>query len=209
MRPGRAPLSLVALQARFCDEEKCPALLERARWPAGPTCPHCDVIGQASRLKARPGKFACLDWGNLGACTGTVAEVDHQIVNFHPSALSGLSWINWNHRPASVGITVRLRSEFAVADPRPGLVGDVTPLFARCLSVVLDKDGADPGGDDATLCLAGIGHGIAHDAHPASPPSGAQHLGDCGLQSLMRIGDDQLDTAQTATRERAQKFAPV
>ena len=118
VRPGRVPLSLVALQARFCDEEKCLALLERARWPAGPTCPHCGVIGHASRLKARPGQFACLDWGNLGACTGTVAEVDHQIVNIHPSALSGLSWINWNHRPASVGITVRLRSEFAITDPR-------------------------------------------------------------------------------------------
>jgi transposase-like protein len=78
MKPGRDPLSLVALQARFADEEKCLALLERARWPAGPTCPHCGVTGHASRLKARPGQFACLDCGkSFSVTSGTPMHKTH------------------------------------------------------------------------------------------------------------------------------------
>ena len=61
MKPGRDPLTLTELQRRFCDEEKCLSFLERARWPAGPTCPRCGSIDHASRITTRPGEFTCLD----------------------------------------------------------------------------------------------------------------------------------------------------
>jgi len=78
MKPRRDPLTLAALQARFSDEEKCLVFLERARWPAGPTCPHCGVIGHASRLKARPGQFACLDCGkSFSVTSGTPMHKTH------------------------------------------------------------------------------------------------------------------------------------
>ncbi len=61
MKPGRDLLTLSALQARFCDEDKCLAFIERARWPHGPVCPKCGGVDHASRVTARPGQFQCLD----------------------------------------------------------------------------------------------------------------------------------------------------
>ena len=52
--------------------------------------------------------------------------------------------------------------------PRPQLIGDLAPLLARCIGIVLRKGGADPGGDDPALGLAGVGHGVAHEVHAAS-----------------------------------------
>ena len=50
-----------------------------------------------------------------------------------------------------------------LGDAGPRLVGDLAPLFARGLSVVLGEGGADPGGDDAPLGPAGIGERVAHE----------------------------------------------
>jgi len=68
----------------FQDADKAREFLEAIRWPDGPVCPHCGVIGDAHRIegkggakgtKARPGLLAC------GACrkqfsvtVGTVFE---------------------------------------------------------------------------------------------------------------------------------------
>ena len=60
MKPGRDPLALAALQARFGDEAQCLSLLEHARWPAGPVCPKCGVVNHASRITTLPGRFTCL-----------------------------------------------------------------------------------------------------------------------------------------------------
>src|SRR5215831_14515543 len=60
MKPGRDPLTLTELQRRFCDEDKCLAFLERARWPKGPVCPSCGTANRASLLTTRPGEFTCL-----------------------------------------------------------------------------------------------------------------------------------------------------
>ena len=72
----------------------------------------------------------------------------------------------------------------------------------------LGKGGADPGGDDAALRFAGIGHGIAHEVDAAALPGGAEYLGDGCLQSFMRIGDDQLDATQAASGQTAQELGP-
>lgn len=60
MKPGRDPLTLAALQARFNDEGRCLDFLERARWPGGPVCPKCGVVKHASRISTLPGRFTCL-----------------------------------------------------------------------------------------------------------------------------------------------------
>ena len=85
-----------------------------------------------------------------------------------------------------------------LGDTRPQLIGHLAPLLAGCVSIVLGEGSADPGGDDATLGLAGIGHGVAHEVHAAALPCGAEYFADGCLQSVMGIGDDKLDAAQAA-----------
>src|SRR6185437_9916690 len=92
--------------------------------------------------------------------------------------------------------------------PRSQLIGHLSPLLAGCLGIVLSKSSADPGGDDATLGLAGIRYGVAHEVHAASLPGGAEHFADGRLQSLMSIGDDELDAAQAASGQTAQELCP-
>ena len=93
-----------------------------------------------------------------------------------------------------------------LGDPHPGLIGDLTPLFACRLGVVQSKGGANPCGDETGPCLAGIGHRVTHEVYPALLPGGAQHFDDCGLQSVVQVEYDQLDTAQTMARERPQDW---
>jgi len=40
---------------RYVDEEIARELLERVRWPDGPICPHCVVVGGHYRVKPRKG----------------------------------------------------------------------------------------------------------------------------------------------------------
>ena len=41
------PLTLSNLAKHFWDEVEAWKLVERLRWPNGPVCPHCGVIGNA------------------------------------------------------------------------------------------------------------------------------------------------------------------
>lgn len=62
----------------FHDADKARAHLETTRWPNGPICPHCGVVGEATELKgkaSRPGLYqcnACRD--QFTATVGTVFE---------------------------------------------------------------------------------------------------------------------------------------
>ena len=75
----------------------------------------------------------------------------------------------------------------------PQLVGDPSPLGARCFGIVLGKRGGNEGGDDAPPALAGMRQRVAHEVHAAALPGGVEHLSDRGLDALMRVGDNQLD----------------
>src|SRR5438105_4942098 len=86
-----------------------------------------------------------------------------------------------------------------LGDSWPGLVCDLAPLLSRRRRVVLGEGGADPGRDDAPLCLAGIGKRVAHEVYAAALPGGPQNLDDGGLQPFVRIRDHQLRPAQAAT----------
>jgi hypothetical protein len=46
----------------FNDENKAREALEAVRWPNGPVCPHCGVVGDATELRGkstRPGVYKC------------------------------------------------------------------------------------------------------------------------------------------------------
>ena len=49
---------------------------------------------------------------------------------------------------------------------RTQLVGDLAPLLAGGFGVVLNKGGADEGGDDTAALAAGIGEHVAHEVNP-------------------------------------------
>uniref|UniRef100_UPI00286BD498 IS1595 family transposase n=1 Tax=Phenylobacterium sp. TaxID=1871053 RepID=UPI00286BD498 len=40
----------------FTDADKARSHLEATRWPDGPICPHCGVVGQAARLPDQRGR---------------------------------------------------------------------------------------------------------------------------------------------------------
>jgi len=50
---------MIAFRRRVSDDEACRALLEAVRWPNGPVCPRRGAAGRASRIKTRPGLWAC------------------------------------------------------------------------------------------------------------------------------------------------------
>ena len=45
------------------------------------------------------------------------------------------------------------------------LIGDLAPLVAGGLGIVLGKGGGDEGGDDAPAALAGMGQRVAHEVN--------------------------------------------
>jgi hypothetical protein len=87
----------------------------------------------------------------------------------------------------------------------PDLIGDMTPLLACSLGVVLGEGGGHEGGDHAPTLLAGMGKDIAHEVHAAALPGRAPHLGDRRLDTFMAVGDDQFYAAQAAAGELAQE----
>ena len=73
------------------------------------------------------------------------------------------------HESQDIGFRViHQRGEFGHLGPE--LIGDLAPLTASCLGIILNKRGADKGGDDAAPLLAGVGQDIAHEVHAAALP---------------------------------------
>jgi len=78
--------NLVDLARYFSGEDKARAFLEKLRWPDGPVCPHCGVVGEAYRLKptangknhVREGVWKCPDCQEQFTVTvGTIFEDTH------------------------------------------------------------------------------------------------------------------------------------
>ena len=65
----------------FHDEETARRHFEAARWPDGPICPHCGVVGNATEMKGkstRPGVYKCKDCRKqFTATVGTLYERSH------------------------------------------------------------------------------------------------------------------------------------
>ena len=75
------------------------------------------------------------------------------------------------------------------------LIGDLAPLGAGGLGILLGEGGCDEGGDDAAALASGMGQQVTHEMDAAALPGGMKDLGDRGLQPLMGVGDHQLDAA--------------
>lgn len=65
-------------QPHFQDQDKAREYLESVRWPTGPVCPHCGVVGAHYSIggkAARPGLYKCKDCREQFTVTvGTVFE---------------------------------------------------------------------------------------------------------------------------------------
>jgi hypothetical protein len=69
-------------------------------------------------------------------------------------------------------------------------------LLAGGFGVVLGEGGTDPGRDDPALGLAGVGHGVAHEVHPAALPGRAEDFGDQALNSITAMGPMRTEKAK-------------
>jgi len=78
------------LQPQFLDHDKAREYLESKRWPDGPVCPHCGVIGEAVKLEAEESAKTHARRGlwNCRACrkqfsvtVGTIFEDSHIPLN--------------------------------------------------------------------------------------------------------------------------------
>lgn len=70
----------------FTDETKARKYLEQLRWPDGPVCPHCGVVGEAIKLpqtdKVREGVYKCKPCRKQFSVTvGTLFERSHVPLN--------------------------------------------------------------------------------------------------------------------------------
>jgi transposase-like protein len=71
-------MKLTAFLKRFGTNEACRAHLESVRWPDGPICPHCGVIGDAWPVGGRPGLYLCQACGKQFSVTvGTPMHGSH------------------------------------------------------------------------------------------------------------------------------------
>jgi len=79
-------MNLVDLTQHFGDEDQARAFLEKKRWPDGPVCPHCGLVGEAYRLEptkkgkthVRKGVWKCAGCRKEFTVTvGTIFEDSH------------------------------------------------------------------------------------------------------------------------------------
>ncbi len=95
-------MNLMDLMERFSTPEKARRHLEAIRWPDGPVCPHCGLVGEACKLQpksgakthARQGVYKCRGCRKQFSVTvGTIFEASHiglhkWLIAFHLLAAS-------------------------------------------------------------------------------------------------------------------------
>ena len=69
------------------------------------------------------------------------------------------------------------------------LIGDVTPLLACSLGVVLGESGGDEGGDHPPALLAGMGKDVAHKMDAGVVEKGTRDEGLCGDWPVVMRGE--------------------
>ncbi len=88
------------------------------------------------------------------------------------------------------------------------LIGDAPPLLLCGLGVVLGEGGGDEGRDDTPAAPAGMGQNVAHEVDAAALPGGGEDLRHRRLDTLISIGDHQLDAAQAAPCQLPEEGGP-
>ena len=69
------------------------------------------------------------------------------------------------------------------------LIGYPAPLRGRGVRCVRSQGGVHESGYDASRSLSGVGERIGREMHSEALPGARQHLGDDGLDALMRVAD--------------------
>jgi len=87
-------------------------------------------------------------------------------------------------------------------------VRGLAPLRVRRRLVLLGERGADRGDAHRLVAALDMGAHIAHEVHPAALPARPEDAPDRLLEALVGVRDRQLDPAQAAPDEVAQKRAP-
>jgi hypothetical protein len=72
------------------------------------------------------------------------------------------------------------------------------PLVAGGSRDVLTNAGGDEGGDHAPPLLPACASALRMKGTSAALPAGVEHLGNAGLDVLVRVGETQIDAAQAA-----------
>ena len=82
------------------------------------------------------------------------------------------------------------------------------PGLMRRLGAGLQESLADRGGNHCVLALWHVGQGVAHPMHAAALPSRAEHPSDREAQTVVGVGDHQLDALEAAFDQAFQKSRP-
>ena len=80
--------------------------------------------------------------------------------------------------------------------------------IVRRLGIWLRESLPDRGGDHGVLAFWHVRDRIAHPVRPASLPARAEDAGDRRAQTLMSIGDDQLDALRPAPDQALDEARP-
>jgi len=85
-------MAAILTQPHFQDADKAREYLEALRWPHGPVCPHCGVIGHAYKFEGeahRPGVYKC------GSCREQFTVTVNTV--FHRSKIALNVWLQAVH----------------------------------------------------------------------------------------------------------------
>jgi transposase-like protein len=142
----------------FHDDAKARKYLESVRWPSGPVCPHCGVIGAHYRLEGatqRPGLLKCKDCRKQFSVTvGTVFERSHIPLSKWLLAAfllcSSKKGISSHQLHRTLGVTYKTawflthRIRHAMATPGAGLLGGGGGIVEADETYIGVKAGAPP-----------------------------------------------------------------
>jgi len=70
---------------------------------------------------------------------------------------------------------------------RTQLIGDLAPLGAGSLGILLNEGGADESCNHPAAIATSMSENFAHEVDPTALPRGMQHFGDRGLDALVGI----------------------
>ncbi len=94
---------------------------------------------------------------------------------------------------------------------KPGLelIGDLPPDLRRRGLIILREHRPDRSRNHLMLSFGYIGQSIALEVNPTALPRRFEHLGDGGLQSFVRVRDDELHPLEAALLQAAQEAEPA
>jgi transposase-like protein len=132
-------------EMQFRDDKAARAYLERLRWPDGPVCPHCGVVGHAYPIKPE-GTYRCAEpkcRGNFTVTMNTPMERSHIALHKWVQAFSLMTaskkGISAHQLHRTLGITYRSAWFMAHRIRESMRTGGLTPLGGGGMIVEADE----------------------------------------------------------------------